>query len=213
MSSEKPLMQRTVDEFVNELASSSPAPGGGSVAALCGALGAALVAMVCRLTVDKPKYAQVSTELRNVLSRAEDLCRAFGRFVQKDTEAFTAVMNAFALPKETDEQKTARSVAIQEATRGAAEVPLEVHALTAGLLELALTVARKGNVNSASDAGVAAEVARAAARSAALNVQINLSSLKDQAFVAGIKKRLSSTDENIEKLYQSVNAVVEEKLT
>jgi formiminotetrahydrofolate cyclodeaminase len=207
------LMEQEVNQFLQELASISPAPGGGSVAALSGALGAALVAMVCRLTVDKPKYAEVSEELRTVLSEVDELRRKLGELVEKDTQAFDAVMAAFRLPKETEEQKGERSAAIQQATRLATEVPLEVLSLSARVLELSHIVAEKGNVNSVSDAGVAAEMARAAARGAALNVKINLSGLKDEAFITRAQEELSFNDSKISDLYDTVSKLVEAKLT
>jgi len=206
------LMERTLQDFLEELASDSPAPGGGSVAALCGALGAALVAMVCRLTVDKPKYADVSDELRQTMDQAETLRQTFARLVDRDTEAFQAVMAAFRMPKESDEQKAARSKAIQEATRGAAEVPLEVHNRTVDLMHLADQAARKGNVNSISDAGVAAELARAAAGGAAMNVKINLGGLKDQDYVTKAEKKLGSNNNALYDIYGTLKKYVDEKI-
>jgi glutamate formiminotransferase/formiminotetrahydrofolate cyclodeaminase len=206
------LVQKTVQDFLEELASDSPAPGGGSVAALCGALGAALVAMVCRLTVDKPKYAQVSDELGEVMNRSDELQRTFSELVERDTQAFQAVMSAFRMPKESDDQKAARSSAIQQATRGATEVPLEVHNLTVDLIQLAHRAAEKGNVNSISDAGVAAEMARAAARGAALNVAINLGGLKDHSYVQKVRKELDTNEQTIKGLYDSVKKLVDQKI-
>ncbi len=206
------MLEKRTEEFLEELASDSPAPGGGSVAALCGALGAALVAMVCRLTVDKPKYADVSDELRQVMDRADGLRRTFAQLVERDTEAFQAVMSAFRLPKASDDEKAARSAAIQEATRGATEVPLEVHNLTVELMNLASRAAHQGNVNSISDAGVAAEMARAAARSAAMNVQINLGSLKDLEYVAGAQERLNSNTKSLNAMYKLLRKIVDEKI-
>ncbi|MFC1683129.1 cyclodeaminase/cyclohydrolase family protein [Candidatus Zixiibacteriota bacterium] len=207
------LIDSSVDQFLTELASGSPAPGGGSVAALAGSLGAALVAMVCRLTVDKPKYADVSEQLHAVLAEAEDLGQRFAYLVERDTEAFNAVMAAFRMPKETEDLKRERSAAIQRATRGATEVPLEVHTLTVRLLELSLVTAAKGNVNSVSDAGVAADMARACAHGAYLNVQINLGGLKDENFVAEVREKLATTYSKINALYDSVAKTVEEKIS
>lgn len=207
------LTELKIDQFLQELASSSPAPGGGSVAALSGSLGAALVAMVCRLTVDKPKYADVSEELRGILSEAEQLRQRLEDLVELDTEAFNGVMAAFRLPKETEDQRHQRSSAIQEATRRATEVPLEVLSVSARVLELSQVVAAKGNVNSVSDAGVAAEMARAGARGAALNVQINLGGLKDESFVADTQERMSVITNRIITLYNSLMKMVDDKLT
>ncbi len=207
------LMELKVDRFLQELASDSPAPGGGSVAALSAALGAALVAMVCRLTIDKPKYADVREQLQGIMSQADDLRQKFSGLVEADSEAFNAVMSAFRLPKETEDQKRERSSVIQQATHRATEVPLEVLSLSARLLEISRVVAEKGNVNSVSDAGVAAEMARGAARGATLNVLINLGSLKDEAFVAGVRQRLSEIAAEVNELYDSVSRMVEDKVT
>ena len=206
------LVQKTIQDFLEELASDSPAPGGGSVAALCGALGAALVAMVCRLTVDKPKYAEVSDEMHQVMNQAETLRQTFTSLVDRDTEAFQAVMSAFRMPKETDEQKAERSKAIQEATRGATEVPLEVHHRTVDLIQLAHLAAWKGNVNSISDAGVAAEMACSAANGAAMNVQINLGGLKDQDYVAEVRKKVQSNSHKLKEIYYSLKNYVDDKI-
>lgn len=207
------LTDKTVQDFLDELASDSPAPGGGSVAALCGALGAGLVAMVCRLTVDKPKYADVSDEMRRTMDRAETLRKGFAGLVDRDTEAFQAVMSAFRMPKESDEQKAARSKAIQEATRGATEVPLEVHQRTVELIRLAQQAAEKGNPNSVSDAGVAAEMARSAAKGAAMNVQINLGGLKDQDYVAAARNKMDSNNLIINEIYDTLKKYVDQKIT
>jgi formiminotetrahydrofolate cyclodeaminase len=207
------LLEKRMHDFLAELASASPAPGGGSVAALCGALGAALVAMVCRLTVDKPKYADVSAELRETMDQADELRQTFAQLVERDTEAFQAVMSAFRMPKESDELKASRSKAIQEATRGATEVPLEVHSLAVDLMKLAHRAAHKGNVNSISDAGVAAEMALVAARGAAMNVDINLGGLKDHKYVAEAKEKIGSNSLLLSELYDSLKKFVDEKIT
>ena len=177
------LIEKSVTSFLDELASNSPAPGGGSVAALSGALGGALTSMVCNLTIGKKKYLDVEADMKNVLRQSEDLRRRFTVLIDKDTHAFNKVMEAFSLPKETDDQKALRSAAIQEATKEAALVPLEVMKHVIDGLALAKTVAEKGNANSASDAGVSAIMLGAAMEGAALNVQINLSSIQDTDFV------------------------------
>jgi len=154
------LSSKTVTEFVNEVASSSPAPGGGSVAALGGAIGAALSSMVCRLTIGKKKYADVQNELEIALKRTEELRHGLMQLLEDDTEAFNDVMKAFGLPKETDEQKSRRNLAIQSATKSATKVPLEVMKHCAETIKYVKIVAEKGNKNSASDACVAALMLR-----------------------------------------------------
>ena len=146
----------TMQAFLDMLASSSPAPGGGSVAALSGALGTALTSMVCHLTVGKKKYAEVEEEMRKVLDQAEALRVQFAELIDKDTAAFNKVMEAYALPKETSPQKALRNAAIREATKEATLVPLEVMKHCIDALALAQQVASKGNANAVSDAGVSA---------------------------------------------------------
>ena len=169
--------------FLDELASSSPAPGGGSVAALAGAIGSALTSMVCNLTIGKKKYQDVELEMKNVHLKSEGLRRIFSKLVEQDTEAFNKVMEAYGLPKDSEDQKALRSAAIQEATKEAALVPLEVMKHVVDAMTLTKIVAEKGNANSVSDAGVSALMFHAACESAALNVQINLASIRDTEFV------------------------------
>ncbi|MDI6767014.1 MAG: cyclodeaminase/cyclohydrolase family protein [Bacteroidota bacterium] len=178
------LTNKTVVKFLDELASNSPAPGGGSVAALSGALGAALISMVCNLTIGKKKYLDVESEIKNILTKSEELRQSFTVLAEKDTEAFNKVMEAFSLPKEMENQKALRNAAIQGATKEAALVPLRVMKLVIDALALARVVAEKGNINSISDIGVGTLMLNAAAESAALNVLINLNSITDTEFVS-----------------------------
>lgn len=197
------LTNKTIRQFLDELASSSPAPGGGSVAALAGALGAALTSMVCRLTIGKKKYADVEEEIKSIVSQAEDLRVQFSALIDRDTEAFNKVMEAFGLPKDTEPQKALRSAAIKEATKEATLVPLEVMKHCIDAHALAQTVADKGNTNSVSDAGVSALMIHAACEGAALNVKINLNGLDDGEFV-GWKS------EEVESLLKTSRLMLEE---
>jgi formiminotetrahydrofolate cyclodeaminase len=206
------LIDKTVTGFLDEVASHSAAPGGGSVAALAGALGAALTAMVCRLTIGKKKYADVESEMQEVLGKVEELRGQFTALIEKDTEAFQAVMTAFSLPQETDEQKEARSAAIQEATKTAALVPLQVMQLCERTLPLTQVVATKGNVNSLSDAGVAASMLYAACVGAAMNVQINLSTIQDDTFVHDTSVKAEGIRSAVEQLHASIRAHVHASL-
>ena len=181
--SNRMLIEKKLSEFLDVLASHSPAPGGGSVAALSGSLGAALISMVCSLTIGKKKYAGVEEEMKQSLRHAEQLRRDFMVLVDRDTAAFDKVMEAYGLPKETESQRALRSAAIQEATKEAVLVPLQVMSHVIDAIALAKGVAEKGNSNSVSDAGVAAVMLQAAAEGAALNVHINLASIKDSEFV------------------------------
>lgn len=196
----------TLKSFLDELASSSPAPGGGSVAALAGALGAALTSMVCNLTIGKKKYAAVEGEMREVLGQAEGLREQFTELVERDTAAFNKVMESFALPKESEAQRALRSAAIREATKEATMIPLEVMKHCIDGLALAQIVAARGNGNSVSDAGVSGLMFHAACESAALNVRINLASLGDNEFVGW------KTDE-VGSLLRTSRMMVEENQT
>jgi len=199
------LTKKTVSAFLDELASSSPAPGGGSVAALAGALGAALTTMVCNLTIGKKKYADVEGEMKSVRAQAEDMRGRFTALVDKDTDAFNKVMEAFALPKESEAQKSLRTAAIAAATKEATLVPLEVMKHCIDALALTQRVAAAGNANSVSDAGVSALMLHAACEGAALNVKINLNNLSDPDFV-GWKS------EDVESLLKTSKMMMEETM-
>lgn len=168
--------------FADSVASSSPAPGGGTVSAAAGALAAALAAMVCRLTVGRKKYAGVQEEMEGILAEAETLRAKLTRLADDDSRAFDKVMAARKLPKDTDNEVAARSSAIDVATREAAQVPLEVCRTAFRVIELADICAGKGNVNAVSDSGVAAQMAYSAIVGAALNVKINMAGFPDAPF-------------------------------
>lgn len=199
----------TLAEFTQELASASPAPGGGSAAALSGALGAALVAMVCQLTVGRKNYLPVSGEFETMLPRAAALRTELLGLMQQDTDAYSAVMDAYQLPKEKDAEMSTRAQAIQEALKHAAEVPFRVATACAEILEMAEAAAARGNKNAASDAGAGALMAEAGLRAAALNVEINLGLIQDDVFNVNMRakleplKRLSSKRQAVLDLVQS----------
>jgi formiminotetrahydrofolate cyclodeaminase len=176
------IKDHPIQEFLDQLASSSATPGGGSAAAIMGAMGAALVGMVCNLTIGKKNYLDVEDEIKAVMRDAESLRARLTDMIAEDIAAFDALMAAYGLPKETDEQKTARSAAIQAGLKHATEVPLACARLCAEVIALSHRAAAKGNLNVISDAGVAALAAQAALRSAALNVYINAPSIKDREF-------------------------------
>ena len=206
------LAEKTLTQFLDELASNSPAPGGGSVAALAGAAGAALASMVCNLTIGKKKYADVQNEMTLVLQQSEKLRKELALLIDKDTEAFNTVMAAFALPKGTDQEQAARSAAIQEATKSATLIPLQVMKVCEQAMTQALTVAQKGNKNSASDAGVAALMLRAGCAGAALNVRINLGGLTDANFIQQISQQYKSVLQNVENAAREVLAAVDQSI-
>lgn len=173
------MLNRALAEFLEDLASDRPTPGGGSASALSGALGAALIAMVCRLTIGRKSYAQVEGEMKGILSKAENLRHTLQDLVEEDARAYEAVAQALALPKTSDAEKAARRAALQKALVVASEVPLRTAEACHEVLRLAGAVARKGNRNAVSDAGGAALLAGAGLRGALLNVRINLASLED----------------------------------
>jgi formiminotetrahydrofolate cyclodeaminase len=206
------LMTKPVNLFLDELASSSPAPGGGSVAALAGAMGAALTSMVCNLTIGKKKYAGVQEDMKNILVQAEDLRGKFAGLVDKDTEAFNKVMEAFSLPKDTEPQIALRRAAINEATKEATLIPLEVMKHCIDAMALAQEVAANGNPNSVSDAGVSALLLHAACEGAALNVKINLNSLADAEFVGWKRDDVESLLKTSRMMLEEAMEIVAEKM-
>lgn len=198
------LKKLTVEGFINETASSSPAPGGGSIAALNAASSAALIAMVAQLTLGKEKYAASQEEMQEVAGKAGALKDQFLAFIDEDSSAFNKIMAAFKLPKDTDEAKKARSVAIQDATKEAALVPFKVGQKANELFALAEAVILRGNPNAVTDGAVADMNARAAVRGAFLNVKINLGSIKDALFVEDLKKRMAEIEADVDAREQAL---------
>ncbi|QXP84701.1 methenyltetrahydrofolate cyclohydrolase [Methylococcus sp. Mc7] len=186
------IQDQPIQQFLDELASKSATPGGGSAAAIMGAMGAALVGMVCNLTVGKKNYEAVEAEMADVLARADALRAQSMDLIRADIEAFDRVMAAYALPRETEEDKAARGKAVQEALKAATEVPLVCARLCADIIELSEIAAQKGNRNLISDAGVAVMAAHAALKSAALNVYVNAKGVKDEAFARERVDRLET---------------------
>jgi len=178
------LIELSLRELTDQLASSAPVPGGGTTAAISGAMAAGLVAMVAALTVGRPAYAEVEAEAKEIGLGAETLRQRLLTLAEEDAAAFDAVMQARRMPRETDEERAARSTAMGAAFVTAAEVPLETARAAAHVLGLAARIAPIGNRNAASDAGVAAQLASAAIRGACLNVRINLPYLPPDATLA-----------------------------
>lgn len=205
MIEDQPLQQ-----FLDGLASKSATPGGGSAAAVMGAMGAALVGMVCNLTVGKKNYEAVAAEMADVLVRAEALRAQSMGMIRADIEAFDCVMAAYALPRETEDEKVARSAAIQEALKAATEVPLACARLCVDIIDLSQIAAEKGNRNVVSDAGVAVMAAHAALKSAALNVYVNAKSVKDATFsqdrVNRLEVLLREGDAKVDAIFAAVKA-------
>ncbi len=206
------LTQKPVNTFLDELASSAPAPGGGSAAALGAAIGAALVSMVANLTVGKKKYADVQADVQRILSQSEALRHKCVELLEEDVAAYTQVSKAYKMPRDTDEQKQARTAAIQDALKGATAVPMELAETCVEILRLCPESAGKGNVLAVSDVGVAALMAEAALRAAALNVWINLGSIKDEAFVTKEGARLDALLEGKAEMKERILRDVKAKL-
>ena len=206
------LSQKNLTAFLDELASNTPAPGGGSVASLAGALGSALTTMVCNLTIGKKKYALVEAEMKSIIPRSEELRKHFTRLIDEDTEAFNKVMEAYGLPKETEDQKALRNAAIQEATKEATLVPLEVMKHSIDAMALVQIVAEKGNMNSISDAGVSTLMLRAACEGAALNVNINLNGIADTEFVGWKREEVNSILKTSRMKSEEIMGLVRTKL-
>ena len=207
------LATQSVTEFLDSVSSVSPAPGGGSVSALSGALGAALTAMVCRLTIGRKKYEAVQDDMLQALGAIDEVRAKLTSLIDQDTEAFSGVMKAFGLPKDTEAQKQVRSSAIQAATRDATLVPLEVMRFCEQALTISKMVAEKGNVNSISDIAVAALVLKAGCKGAAYNVRINLATLLDKHFVAETTTVMTAIETNVDALSDGIQKRVESVLT
>ncbi|MDK2957977.1 MAG: methenyltetrahydrofolate cyclohydrolase [Synergistaceae bacterium] len=189
------LKNRSLEDFSGELAAGSAAPGGGSAAAFSGALGAALVSMVCRLTLGKKEYAEYEEELKDVLALSEDLGKKLLNAVDVDAAAYGRVMEAFTLPKQTEEEKAVRKDAIQKAFREACESPRKTSLWCLDVLRLCARVSGKVNVNAASDLGVAANQALAGLEGAAMNVLINLPSIRDEEYTDRLREEVEETEE------------------
>lgn len=199
--------------FVASVASPSPTPGGGSVAAHAGALGAALAQMVAGLTVGKKKYAAVDAEMRELALKASALVTTLSTLVQRDADAYGAVSAAYKLPSEPADAAAKRSAAITDALLGAAEVPLETARACAQVAELAATCATKGNTNAVSDAGVAALLADAACRGAVYNVRINIASLEDKSRGAGLVQEANQLLAQTKQFVEQATAAVEKAIS
>lgn len=182
-------LTKSMQFYFDELASGNPTPGGGNVAALCGALSSSLGMMVCNLTIGKKKYADVEPEMINLNDKLGNYRELFFKLSQLDNEAFEKVMAAFKLPKDSDDQKEVRLKEIENATIGAAEIPSEVLKNCFDILPYLKTIILKGNKNSISDAGVAVSLADTSAKAAYMNILINCSSLSNQTVAGEIKKR------------------------
>lgn len=206
------LTRLDIGTFLDKLASDEPAPGGGSASALAAAVAAALVEMVARLTTGREQFASSEADMKAVIKTAPALRRELLNLVDKDTDAYSAVMAAMRLPKATDEDKAARREAMQRATVRATEVPLRVATLAAEVLALARVVAESGNPNAITDAGVAGRLALAGAEGAGLNVRVNLPGIKDEPYKARVGDELDRVLALARETAGQVAAAVERRL-
>jgi methenyltetrahydrofolate cyclohydrolase len=206
------IKNQSIQTFLDNLASKSATPGGGSAAALMGAQGAALVSMVCNLTIGKPKFAEVEAEMQEVFGKAEALRSQLTSLIQADIDVFNRLMSKYALPKETDDEKAIRSAAIQDVLKDATEVPLQCVHACAEVIRLSKVAAELGNPSAVSDAGAAVMAAYGGLRSSALNVYINMGSIKDKAFSVAKLRELELATENIEQLVNDIYQIVKTRL-
>ena len=192
------LVEQRVIDFVAVTASKEPTPGGGAIAALTAATGAALAEMVANLTFGKKGYEAVQTEMEVLQAKAEEIRNRMLELSQADADVFNIFMNALGLPKNTDEEKIARIAAIQQAYKDAAMVPFEIGELAYQIFDLAELASKKGNQNLITDGIIAAINARAAVKAAFLNVRINLSGIKDEAFVANVSAKMNAIEQDLD---------------
>jgi formiminotetrahydrofolate cyclodeaminase len=206
------IKDNRIEEFLDALASQSATPGGGGAAAIIGAMGAALVSMVCNLTIGKKKYAEVEADMKDVLGKAEALRRKLTGMIEDDAKAFDKVMGAYGMPKETDADKAKRDAAIQDALKIATDVPLACAEAAREVIDLAERASEQGNLNVISDAGVGVLAGYAALRSAALNVWTNARMINDKSFaeakVRELDKLLAGAERATERAYDIVKGKV-----
>lgn len=212
-SPKKSLLKMDLRQFCNETLSDSPAPGGGSVAALMGALGASLGGMVANLSAGKRGWEDKLKYFSDWAVKAQQLKDELLFLVDEDTAAFNKVMAAFALPKQSEEEKNARADAIESANKYAAEIPLRVMETACRSYALLAEMAEKGNPNSISDVGVGALAIRACVEGAAMNVRINLGSLKNEKVKSSLREKLQKIRDESESEFQKINQIVESKLS
>jgi glutamate formiminotransferase/formiminotetrahydrofolate cyclodeaminase len=210
--SKKSLLKMNLREFCNETLSDSPAPGGGSVAALMGALGASLGGMVANLSAGTRGWDDKIEYFSDWAVKAQQLKDELLSLVDEDSAAFNKVIDAFGLPRESPEEKKTRSAAIESTTQYAAEIPLKVMQTSSKSYQLLSEMAEKGNPNSISDVGVGLLAAHACIEGAALNVRINLGQLKDEKFKSALMERVRQIKADSETQFKKIQQVVESKL-
>ncbi len=198
------LTELSLQKFIDVTAGSDPVPGGGSISALAGTLSAALTHMVAGLTIGKKKYLEVEDEMKVIAEKTSEIQALLYEAIDRDSEAYNVVFDAFKLPKETDEEKKKRSEAIQEATKVAADVPMEVAEMAFSLIPYIKAVVARGNQNAVTDGCVAMLCCRTAVLGALLNVRINLGSIKDQDFVKEYEARAKKMEDAISDIEKEI---------
>ena len=206
------LNQQPIGAFLDALASNAPAPGGGSTAALTGAMAAGLVSMVCALTVGKRQYADVEEEVSGIGQQAETLRATFQELAQGDIDVFSRLSATYKLPRTTDADAASRRAAIQTVTRFAAEIPLRTARAAVALLPLCEPLARKCNHNVVSDVGVAVVLTRAAVQSSLLNVEVNLVALEDARYVRETRAQVDDLRLGLDEHVAEVLAIVQDRI-
>ena len=196
----------TIQQFAMQTASNEPVPGGGSISALAGSLAAALTEMVAGLTIGKKKYADVEEEMKAAIEPMKEICAQLLDDIKRDSESFDQYMQALTLPKETEEEKAARTEAMQNGLKAAVAVPLSVAKAACGILPYAETMVVKGNKTAVTDALVATMMARTAVLGAGFNVKINLESIKDQEYVDRIGKEVAELEKQAVEMEKKILA-------
>lgn len=202
----------SIKEFLAETAANSPVPGGGSAAALCGALAAALTEMVANLTAGKEKYAEYDGQMRTIATEAATLREQFTRFIDEDSQAYARLLEAYKLPGDTEALQAARHREIQQATLRATLVPMKIAEELSLVVEAVIYVAHKGNQNALADACAAMMAARACILASLLNVRINLRSIDDKTFVRQMQTKATHLESEIERIETKLKDWVKTKL-
>ncbi|MBN1484811.1 MAG: cyclodeaminase/cyclohydrolase family protein [Chloroflexia bacterium] len=206
------FLDKSVRQFLDELASKAPVPGGGSVSALTGSLAAGLVTMVCDLTLGKKAYAEVEQEMQELRRQAEAARARLQQLLDGDVAAYGELAASYKLPRETEDEKAARDRAVQEATVLATRVPLEIAEASREAVELSGPAAVKGNKWAVSDAGIAALLGEVAVHSALMNVKINLGTIEDEAFAAEVRARMEKVLDGLAERRAEIIQIVDERM-
>jgi formiminotetrahydrofolate cyclodeaminase len=206
------IKDMTIQTFLDELASKTSTPGGGGAAAVSGAMGAALISMVANFTIGKKGCEDVEDDCKEILTKSEKLRSDLTDAINDDVVVFNRVMASYGMPKETDEEKVARSTEIQAALKEATDIPLQCAKLCREVVNLSQPIADKGNNNVISDAGVAVLAGYAGLRSAALNVYINIGGIKDKEFADDRRQQLETLLDGMDSLKEEIYELVKSKL-